>query len=86
MGAKNIYIHHELLMNETLILEDTTIDTTAVQKKDLWKLESLRHRLCYPSKYFDKVFDIFYSRYKLYKTYYANLKANGIDHMIAEIL
>ena len=67
-------------------MKDDSIDTNGVEQKDIWKYESLKHRLCYPSKYFDKVFDIFYSRYKLYKTYYHSLKANGIDHMIAEIL
>lgn len=29
---------------------------------------------------------MFYSRYKLYKAYYLNLKSNGVDFMIAEIL
>lgn len=45
-----------------------------------------KHRICYPSKYEDKVFDIFSSRYKLYKTYYLNLKAGGIDLMLRDIL
>jgi HD superfamily phosphohydrolase len=72
LGAKNIYIDHELLMNETLILLDEKCTN-----------ESEKYRLCYPSKYFDKVYDIYFSRYKLYKNYYLNLKSNGVDFMIA---
>ena len=63
-------------MNETLVLED----------KKVKNKPSERHRLCYPSKYADGVYDVFYSRYKLFKTYYCNLKSNGVDLMIAEIL
>ncbi len=50
------------------------------------KEKSERHRLCYPSKYSDKVYDVYYSRYKLYKTYYLNFKSHGVDFMIADIL
>lgn len=50
---------------------------------DTWQLKSKKNRICFPSKYADKVYDVFYSRYKLYKTYYFNLKANGVDFMIA---
>ena len=32
------------------------------------------------------MYDVFFSRYKLYKTYYHNLKSNGVDEMIGEIL
>lgn len=59
-------------MNETLILLDEKCTN-----------ESEKYRLCYPSKYFDKVYDIYFSRYKLYKNYYLNLKSNGVDFMIA---
>lgn len=44
------------------------------------------HRLCYPTKYSDKVFDVYYSRYKLYKTFYKNHKSYGVDLMIDDIL
>ena len=60
-------------MNESFVLQDERehIDSDR------------RHRICYPSKYADGVYDIYYSRYKLYKTYYNNLKSNGIDLMVA---
>jgi HD superfamily phosphohydrolase len=48
--------------------------------------EDEKHRLCYPTKYSDKVYDVYYSRYKLYKTFYQNHKSNGVDLMIADIL
>ena len=79
LGAKNIYIDHELLMNETLILKDDSDEISP--NEDTPGL----HRLCYPSKYADKVYDVYFSRYKLYKTYYKNLKSNGVDLMVAEI-
>ena len=80
VGAKNIYIDHQLLINETLVLEDKIkfiVPETGEEGEDE------RHRLAYPSKYSDKVYDIYYSRYKLYKTYYMSLKANGVDFMLA---
>lgn len=65
-------------MNESLVLED--VDNTLNEDEDA------RHRICYPSKYSEKVYDIYFSRYKLYKTYYMSLKANGVDLMLAKIL
>ena len=40
LGAKNIYINNDLLMNETFILKDNSA-----------KADCDRHRLCFPTKY-----------------------------------
>jgi HD superfamily phosphohydrolase len=65
LGAKNIYIDHELLMNEARIVEG---------------------EICYPTKYVEIVYNIFHSRYKLYKNYYFNVINTGVEQMVCDIL
>ena len=60
-------------MNESFVLQDEREPINS----------DCRHRICYPSKYADGVYDVYYSRYKLFKTYYSNLKSNGVDLMLA---
>jgi HD superfamily phosphohydrolase len=57
LGAKNIFIDHDLLMNEARIVGD---------------------EICYPTKYVEMVYNIFHSRYKLYKNYYNNIISIGV--------
>lgn len=76
MGAKGILIDHDLLMNEARILYDDKV----VAPKDP------KYKIGYPSKYALQVNDIFYSRYKLYKTFYLNNISKGVEFMIMDVL
>ena len=73
LGAKGVLIDHDLLMNEARILIDE-------------KNPSAKYIIGYPSKYALQVNDIFYSRYKLYKTYYLNSISKGVEFMIMDVL
>ena len=73
LGAKGVLIDHELLMNEARILCDD-------------KVTPVKYEIGYPSKYALQVNDIFYSRYKLYKTYYLNNISKGVEFMIMDVL
>ena len=63
LGAKNIYVDFDLLMHESKILKDKSTGL---------------YRICYPTKYYEKVIDIYHSRYKLFKNYYLNKVSLGI--------
>jgi HD superfamily phosphohydrolase len=73
LGAKGVLIDHDLLMNEARILVDE-------------KNSSAKYIIGYPSKYALQVNDIFYSRYKLYKTFYLNSISKGVEFMIMDVL
>lgn len=73
LGAKNIYIDHDLLMHEARIVQT-------------WEGGRLESEICYPTKYVESVYNIFHSRYKLYKNYYFNLVSKSIELMICDIL
>lgn len=60
-------------MNEARILVETKDNTT-------------KCHIGYPSKYALQVNDIFYSRYKLYKTFYLNNISKGVEFMIMDVL
>jgi HD superfamily phosphohydrolase len=60
-------------MNEARIILDT-------------KERTHKYKICFPTKYALQVNDIFYSRYKLYKTYYLNNISKGMEFMIMDIL
>lgn len=45
-----------------------------------------RKVIAYPTKYVETVYNIFHSRYKLYKIYYFNIKSTGIEQMISDVL
>ena len=73
LGAKGVLIDHDLLMSEARILAEE-------------KNTSTKYLIGYPSKYALQVNDIFYSRYKLYKTFYLNSISKGVEFMIMDVL
>ena len=41
--------------------------------------------LCYPAKYVMNVYDVFYQRFKLYKTIYLNRISQSIEQMLCDV-
>ncbi len=60
-----------ILVDHELIMKETRI---------------IDDRLSYPAKYYEKIFDVYQSRYKLFKNYYLNRKMQGIEMMIGEAM
>lgn len=65
VGAKNIYVDHDLLFEEARIIDD---------------------EICYPTNIVDNVYNIFHSRYKLYKMFYFDVVNKAIEQMVSDIL
>lgn len=65
LGAKNVYIDHDLLFEEARIIDN---------------------EICYPTNVVENIYNIFHSRYKLYKTYYFDVVNKAIETMIIDIL
>lgn len=46
----------------------------------------IRDEICYPSEHVEAIYNIFHSRYKLYKNYYFNVVSKTIERMITDAL
>jgi HD superfamily phosphohydrolase len=75
LKEEGIFVNGDSLINETLVLEERG------NCKDTEK-----HRLCYPSRCSGIPYDIYNSRFHLFKNYYRDMRSSGIEIMVADIL
>jgi HD superfamily phosphohydrolase len=46
----------------------------------------IRNEICYPAEHIESVYNIFHSRYKLYKDYYFNVTSKAVELMLADVI